>query len=56
MMGGGDYQMPSQMSSQSVEWISNRTGIDANRLQEMYQNGLRILSRSQYNNDISLEE
>ena len=48
-MGGGDYQMPSQMpsqmSSQSVEWISNRTGIDANRLQEMYQNGLRILSR-----------
>ena len=45
MMGGGDYQMPSQMSSQSVEWLSNRTGIDANRLQEMYKNGLRIASR-----------
>ena len=42
---GGDYQIPSQMSSQSVEWISNRTGIDANRLTKMYQNGLRILSR-----------
>ena len=42
---GGEYQIPSQMSSQSVEWISNRTGIDANRLQKMYQNGLRMLSR-----------
>ena len=42
---GGEYQLPSQMSSQSVEWISNRTGIDANRLQKMYQNGLRMLSR-----------
>jgi hypothetical protein len=41
---GGEYQIPSQMSSQSVEWISNRTGIDANRLQKMYQDGLRILS------------
>jgi hypothetical protein len=45
MMGGGEYQMPSQMSSQSVEWLSDMTGIDANRLQKMYQNGLRILSR-----------
>lgn len=42
---GGDYQIPSQMSSQSVEWISNRTGIDPNRLQKMYQNGLRMLSK-----------
>jgi hypothetical protein len=42
---GGEYQIPSQMSSQSVEWISNRTGIDANRLQKKYQNCLRMLSR-----------
>ena len=42
---GGDYQIPSQMSSQSVEWISNRTGINPNRLQKMYQNGLRMLSK-----------
>jgi ferritin len=40
----GEYPIPSELSSQSVEWLSNRTGIDANRLQEMYKNGLRIAS------------
>ena len=43
-MGEGEYQMPSQLSSQKLEWLSNRTGIDATRLQKMYQNGLRIYS------------
>ena len=44
MRVGGEYQMPSQPSSQKLEWLSNRTGIDATRLQKMYQNGLRIYS------------
>jgi Mor family transcriptional regulator len=43
MMGVGEYQIPSELSSQSVEWLSNRTGIDANRWQKMYQDGLRIV-------------
>lgn len=37
---GGDYQM----HSETVEWLSNMTGIDAPRLQKMHQNGMRILS------------
>jgi ferritin len=42
MIGG--YPMPSELSSQELEWLSNRTSIDANRLQEMYKNGLRLAS------------
>jgi len=44
LIGGGDYPVPSELSSQKLEWLSNRTGIDATRLQKMYQDGLRIAS------------
>ena len=40
---GGDYQM----TREKLEWISNRTGIALPRLQEMHQNGLRMLSKMQ---------
>ena len=41
MMGGGEYQM----TSQKLEWLSNKTGIGLPRLQEIHQNTLRMLSR-----------
>ena len=40
MMGGGEYQM----TSQKLEWLSNKTGIGLPRLQKLYQNTLRMLS------------
>jgi hypothetical protein len=40
MMGEGEYQM----TSEKLEWLSNKTGIDLPRLQEIHQNTLRMLS------------